>query len=206
MATGSPLGGIAGPQPNAVANFRSTTAETNSLADLYNEWATDDWPDPISDAFGTQDALVGDEAPRGDSRPSTLAQNPIASLAAWGSPAIGDVLGSAGASDRRVSPESASPESASRRGFSITSESREMTSRRPASTRGASRKDGSSKRSSVVSRGAQRKDASYRASESASLRTLGMKDNVSRSKLVSESKAASSDAAQVSTSKPEKTL
>ena len=211
VATGSPLGGIAGPQPNAVANLRSTTAETNSLADLYNEWATDDWPDPISDAFGTQDALVGDEAPRGDSRPRTLAQNPIASLAAWGSPAIGDVLGSAGASERRVytesvSPESASPESASRRGFSITGESREMTSRRPASTRGASRKDGSSKRSSVVSRGAQRKDASYKASESASLRTLGMKDNVSGSKLVSESKAASSDAAQVSTSKPEKAL
>jgi hypothetical protein len=223
VATGSPLGGIAGPQPNAVANLRSTTAETNSLAELYNEWVVDDWFDPISDAFGTQDGVVHDEAPCGahrrgnDSRPKTFAQNPIASLAAWDSPAIGGVLGSVGATDRcvstesvsteSVSPESAFTESASIRGVSITDESREMTSRRPASTRGASRKDGSSKGASFVSassRYAQRKDASYRASESPSLRTLGMEDNASGSKLVSKPKAASSDVAQVSTFRTEK--
>jgi hypothetical protein len=225
MATGSPLVGIAGPQPNAVANLRSTTAETNSLVELYNEWAADDWPDPISDAFGTQDGVVDDEAPCGahrrgnDSRPKTFAQNPITGLAAWDSAAIGGVLGSVDVSDRcvstesvsteSVSPESASTESASIRGVSITGESREMTSKRPASTRGASRKDGSSKGASVLrasSRGAQRKDASYRASESPSLRTLGMEDNVSGSKIVSKSKAASSDAAQVSTFRAEKAL
>jgi hypothetical protein len=193
VATGFPLRGIAGPQPNAVANLRSTTAETNSLADLYNEWVADDWPDPITDAFGIQDGVVDDAAPCGahrrgnDSRPKTFAQNPIASLAAWDSPTIGGVLVSVGASDRcvssesvsteSVSPESASTESASIRGVSITGRFREMTSRRPASTRGASRKDGSSKGASVVrasSGGAQRKDASYRASESPSLRTRGM--------------------------------
>ncbi len=235
MTTWSPLGGIAGPQPNAVANLRSTTAETSSLAALYNEWAADDWPDPISDDFGTQDGVADDQAPCGvhrrdnDSRPQTSAQNPVASLAAWGSPAIGGVIGSVGASDRSISTESVSTESVSTqsgstqsgstqsgstksgsiRGVSVMGESSEMTSRRPASTRGASGKDGSSKGTSIVrasSRGAQRKDASYRASESPPVRTLGMEDNVSGSKLVSKSKATSSDAAQVSTFGAEKAL
>ncbi len=215
VATGSLFGGIAGPQPSAVANLQSTTAETDSLADLYMDWATDDWPDPMSYAFGTQDGLVDDEALYGahrrgnDPRPNTFAQNPIASLTAWDSPAIGGILGSVGASGRCVSTEHVSTESASRRGVSTTGESRERTSRRPASTRGASRKDGSSKGASAVrasSRGAQRKDASHRASESACLRTSGMEDNVSGSKLVSTSKAASSDAAQVSTFRAEKAL
>ncbi|ERF68014.1 hypothetical protein EPUS_06404 [Endocarpon pusillum Z07020] len=220
VATGFNLGGIAGPQPNAVANPRSTTAETNSLAQLYNEWAADDCPDPISDAFGIPDGVVDDEAPwdahrrSNDSRPQTFAQNPFASQAAWDFPAISDVPGSVGASDRGVSTkiistESVSPASASTRGVPIVGESREMTSRRPASTRGASRKDGSTKGASVVrasSQGAHRKDASYRASESPSSQTLGMEEKVSGSKHVPKAQAASSDAAQVSTFRAEKAL
>ncbi|KAF7505654.1 hypothetical protein GJ744_000589 [Endocarpon pusillum] len=210
VATGFPLGGILGPQPNAVANPRSTTAETNSLVGLYNEWAADDWPDPIGDAFGIPDGVVDDEAPwdahrrSHDSGPQTFAQVPIASLAAWDSPAISDIPGSVGASDRGVatkivSTEGVSPASASTRGVPIIGESREMTPRRPASTRGASRKDGSTKGASVVRasfRGAQRKDASYEASESSSSQTLGMEDKASGSRLVPKSKAASGDAAQ----------
>lgn len=208
-ATSSHLGGIAGPQPNAVANLRSATAETSSLVELYNEWAADDWSDPTIDAFGIQDGMADDEAPwdahrrSNDSRPQTFAQNPIASLLPAGDPtAMNHALGSFGASDRgvptkTVPTESFSPASAATRGVPITGESREMASRTPASTRSASRQDGSNKGASAVgasSRGAQRKDASYRSSESPSSQTPGMED------------AASGDATQVSTFRAEEAL